>query len=84
MKCVFCIAINTKLIQHINNVDSDGERKGANVRGKQCVRQPFEVKRFYPWNSAHKQAAMKRFSGNGGCAVDALMTVHRRRIIQMW
>jgi len=33
MKCVFCIAINTKLIQHINNVDSDGVHEGMNVRG---------------------------------------------------
>jgi len=84
MKCVFCIAINTKLIRHINNVDSDGEHEGTNVRGKQCVRQPYEVEWTYPWNSAHKQAAMKRSSGNGVCAVDPLMTVHRRQIILMW
>jgi hypothetical protein len=62
MKCVFCIAINTKFIQDINNGGSDGEHVGTNVRGKQCVRQPYEVERTYPWNSAHKQAAMKRSS----------------------
>ena len=85
MKCVFCIAINSKLIQHINNVDSDGEHEGMNVRGKQCVRQqPYEVEWTYPWNPAHKQAAIKRSSGNGGCDVDPLMAVDRRRIIQIW
>lgn len=84
MKCVFCIAVNTKLIQHINNVDSDGEHEGTNARGKQCVRQPCEVEWTYPRNSAYKQAAMKRSSGNSGCAVDQLTTVHRRRIIRTW
>jgi hypothetical protein len=85
MKCVFCIAINTKLIHHINNVDSDGEHEGTNVKGKQCVRQPCEVEWIYPWNCAHKQAAFETWSSeNGDSAVDAIMTVHRRRIIQMW
>lgn len=84
MKCMFCIAINTKLIQHINNFDSDGEHEGTNVRGKQCVRQLYEVEWTYPWNSAHKQAAMNRSSGKGGCAVDPIMIVHRGWIIRMW
>ena len=69
MKCVFCIAVNTKLIQHINNVDSDGEYEGTNVRVKQCVRQPCDVEWICPWNSAHKQAAMKQGPQETGAAL---------------
>jgi hypothetical protein len=78
MKCMFCIAVNTKLIQHINNGDSDGEHDGTNVRGKECVRQPDDVEWIYPWKCAHARAICCETgsSENGSCSLNAIITIH--------